>query len=45
MTGSPNGMLVVTAKRVRKFKVKRDMHTVKLSKASSASPHGTLIKT
>lgn len=45
MTGSPDGMLVVTAKRVRKFKVKRDMHTVKFSKASSAFSHGTVIKT
>lgn len=42
---TPMGCFVVTVKRVRRFNVKRVVCTVKLSKASSAFSHGTVIQT
>lgn len=44
VTGSPNGPLVVIVKRVRRFKVKRDVLTVKLSKTRSTFCHGRALK-
>lgn len=42
---TPMGCFVVTVKRVRRFNVKHVVCTVKLSKASSAFSHGTVIQT
>lgn len=44
VTGSPDGLLAVNIKGVRRFKVRRDVKTLKLSKVSSMSCHGTVIK-